>query len=194
MSSQARSSGVKNDNIPLRIIAFARIRRLRRECCLNVVLEDPGAPNGWRRGPREQPEGSQESPKKHRGATKSTRSDAKRASKNTQNEAKRAIESPKAKCVIPIPDDKHENHGPAEARARFSMPEKRRGANLPREGAVDPLCKEKSVRLGVRSDMSQNARKNQCGLANSSFYSNFDWCPRATHFHPEAGLEPMKHV
>ena len=130
MSSQARSSGVKNDNIPMRIIAFARIRRLRRECCLNVVLEHPGAPNGWRRGPQEHPEGSQESPEGHRRATKSTRSEADRAPKSNQKEAKTDIESAKAKCVKRIPDDKHENRAPAEARARFSMPEKWRQANL----------------------------------------------------------------
>ena len=66
------------------IITLSRNRRLRRECCLNVVLEHPGAPNGWRRGPQEHQEGSQESPKKHRRATKSTRSDAKRAPKTPQ--------------------------------------------------------------------------------------------------------------
>ena len=103
---------------------------MRCECCLKVVLEHPGAPNRWRRGPQEHPKGSQESPKRHRRATKSTRSEAKRAPKSTQKEAKRAIESSKAKCAIPIPDDKPENRAAAEARARFSMPEKWRGENL----------------------------------------------------------------
>ena len=54
------------------------------------------------------------------------------------------------------------------------MPEKRRGANLPRGGAVDPLCKEKSLRLGVRSDMAQNAKEKQCDLAKTTFHSNED--------------------
>ena len=130
MSSQTRLSGVKSSNIPMIIIAFSKKLRLRCECCLNVVLEHPGAPNGWRRGPQEQPEGSQESPEGHRRATKSTRSEADRAPKSNQKEAKTDIESAKAKCVKRIPDDKHENRAPAEARARFSMPEKWRGANL----------------------------------------------------------------
>ena len=130
MSSQTHPSGVKNSNILVRIITFSRNRRLRRECCLNVVLEHPGAPNGWRRGPQEHPEGSQESPEGHRRATKSTRSEADRAPKSNQKEAKTDIESAKAKCVKRIPDDKHENRAPAEARARFSMPEKWRQANL----------------------------------------------------------------
>ena len=92
------------------------------------------------RAPKENPE----EPNKHQRATKSTPSEAKQAPKSTQQEAKRAIESPKAKCAIPIPDDNDENRAPAEAPVRFSMPEKRRGGNLPRGGAVDPLCKEKS--------------------------------------------------
>ena len=68
---------------------------MRCECCLKVVLEHPGAPNRWRRGPQEHPKGSQENPKRHRRATKSTRSEAKRAPKSTQKGAKRAIESSK---------------------------------------------------------------------------------------------------
>ena len=130
MSTQPHPSGIKNSNKPLRIIAFSRNRRLRCECCLKVVLEHPGAPNRWRRGPQEHPEGSQESPEGHRRATKSTRSEADRAPKSNQKEAKTDIESAKAKCVKRIPDDKHENRAPAEARARFSMPEKWRQANL----------------------------------------------------------------
>ena len=108
----------------------ARNQRLRRECCLKVVLEHPGAPNRWRRGPQEHPKGSQESPKRHRRAPKSTRSEAKRAPKSTQKEAKRAIESSKAIFVKKARDNRGQNRAPAEARARFSMPEKWRGANL----------------------------------------------------------------
>ena len=63
MSSQARSSGVKNDNIPLRIIAFARIRRLNGECCLGDVFEHPGPPNRWRRGPQAHPEEAKRAPR-----------------------------------------------------------------------------------------------------------------------------------
>ena len=155
MSSQTYPSGVKNSNIPVRIIAFSKNRRLRRECCLNVVLGHPGAPKRWRISPQEHPEGGQESPKTHRRATKSTRSEAKRAPKTTQKEAKRAIESSKAKCVKKTYLSPTRNRAPAEARVRFSMPEKRRQGNLPREGAVDPLCKEKSLRFWVRSDMLQ---------------------------------------
>ena len=99
MSSQAPPSGVKNSNIPFRIIAVSRNRRLRCECCLNTVSEHPGASNRWLRKPQEHQQGSRESPKRHRGATKSTRSEAKRVPKSTQKEAKRAIESSKAKCV-----------------------------------------------------------------------------------------------
>ena len=130
MSSQTYPSGAKNSNIPIRIIACSKNRRLRRECCLNVVLGHPGAPKGWRREPQEHPEGSQESPKRHRRATKSTRSEAKRAPKTTQKEAKRAIESSKAIFVKSIRDNRGQNRAPAEARARFSMPEKWRQANL----------------------------------------------------------------
>ena len=92
-----------------------------------------GAPEGTQKEtsePRKLLKGPQENPKRHRRATKSTRSEAKRAPKSTQKEAKRAIESSKAKCVIPIPDDKHENLAPAQARVRFSMPEKKREANF----------------------------------------------------------------
>ena len=74
--------------------------------------------------------GGQESPKKHRGATKSTRNEAKRARKTTQKEAERAIESSKAIFVKKARDNRSENRAPAEAPARFSMPEKRRQANL----------------------------------------------------------------
>ena len=63
MSSQARSSGVKNDNIPLRIIAFARIRRLNCECCLGDVFEHPGPPNRWRRGPQAHPKEAKRAPR-----------------------------------------------------------------------------------------------------------------------------------
>ena len=94
-----RSVGHQNSNNPIRILAFPRNRRLRCECCLKVVLEHPGAPNRWRRGPQEHPKGDQESPKRHRRATKSTRSEAKRAPKSTQKEAKRAIMSSKAIVV-----------------------------------------------------------------------------------------------
>ena len=163
---------MKNNNNPFRTITFSRNRRLRCECCLKVVLEHPGEPNRWRREPQEHPKGNQETPKRHRRATKSTRSEAKRAPKSTQKKPNRAIESSKAKMVIPIPDVGIGNRVPAEARARFSMPEKWRQGNLPRGGAVDPLCKEKLLRLGVRSDMSQNAQENSCDLAKSTFYSN----------------------
>ena len=129
MSSQTHPSGVKNSNIPLRLIAFSKNRRLRRGCCLNVVLGHPGAPNGWRRAPQEHPKGSQENPKRHRRATKSTRSEAKRAPKSTQKEAKRAIESSKAIFDKKARDNRWQNRAPAEARARFSMPEKTRQAN-----------------------------------------------------------------
>ena len=156
MSSQTHPSGVKNTNTPVRILTFSRNRRSRRDCCLNVVLEHPGAPKRWRRGPQEHPRRTQESPKKHRLATKSTRSEAKTAPKSTPKEAKRAIDNSKAKCVTIIYLSPTPNRAPAEARARFWMPEKRRSGILPRGGAVDPLCKEKSLRLGVRSDMSQN--------------------------------------
>ena len=64
MSSQTRPSGVKNTNIPIIILTFARNRRLRRECCLKIVLEHPRAPNRWRRNPQEHPKGNQESPKR----------------------------------------------------------------------------------------------------------------------------------
>ena len=177
MSSQTHPSGVKNSNIPVRIIAFPKNRRLRRECCLNVVLGHPGAPKGWRRGPQEHPEGGQESPKTHRRATKSTRSEAKRAPKTTQKEAKRAIESSKAIFVKTDRDNRGQNRAPAEARARFSMPEKRRGANLPRGGAVDPLCKEKSLRLGVRSSTSPNARENSSKTIKLAFFFKPGGCP-----------------
>ena len=96
MSSQTNPPGIKNSNIPERIIAFSRNRRLRCECCFEVVLEHPGARNRWRRAPQEHPKGAQESPKRHRRATKSTRSEAKRAPKSTQKGAKKAIESSKA--------------------------------------------------------------------------------------------------
>ena len=98
LNSQTHPSGIKNNNNPLRTIAFSRKenQRLRCEWCLKGVLEHPGAPNRWRRGPREHPKGNQESPKRHRRATKSTRSEAKRVPKTTQKEAKGAIESSKA--------------------------------------------------------------------------------------------------
>ena len=130
MSSQTHPSGIKNNINPIRLMQFLRHRSLICECGLKIVLEHPGAPNGSRRGPPEHPEGGQESPKRHRRATKSTRSEAKRAPKNTQKEAKRAIESSKAKCVKRIYLSPTLNRVPAEARARFSMPEKWRGANL----------------------------------------------------------------
>ncbi len=60
----------------------------------------------------------------------STRSEAKRAPKSTQKEAKRAIESSKAIFDKKARDNRNENRALAEARVRFSMPEKRRGANL----------------------------------------------------------------
>ena len=104
--------------------------RLICECCLNVVLGHPGAPNGWRSMHQEHPEGGQENPKRHRRATKSTRSETKRAPKTTKKEAKRAIESSKAIFVKRTRDNRCQNRAPAEARARFSMPEKWRGANL----------------------------------------------------------------
>ena len=63
MSSQARSSGVKNDNIPSRIIAFARIRRLNCECCLGDVFEHPGPPNRWRRRPQAHPKEAKRAPR-----------------------------------------------------------------------------------------------------------------------------------
>ena len=103
---------------------------MRCECCLNVVLEHPGAPNRWRRGPQEHPKGAQENFKRHRRATKSTRSEAKRSPKSTQKEAKKAIESSKAIFVKRIRDNRGENRAPAEARVRFSMPKKKRQSNL----------------------------------------------------------------
>ena len=130
MRPQTHPSGIKNNNNPIRLTLCSEKRRLICECCLKIVLGHPGAPNGSRRGPQEHPEGSQESPEGHRRATKSTRSEADRAPKSNQKEAKTDIESAKAKCVKRIPDDKHENRAPAEARARFSMPEKKRQANL----------------------------------------------------------------
>ena len=63
MSSQTHPSGVKNDNIPLRIIAFARIRRLNCECCLGDVFEHPGPPNRWRRGPQAHPKEAKRAPR-----------------------------------------------------------------------------------------------------------------------------------
>ena len=63
MSSQARSPGVKNDNLPLRIIAFARIRRLDCDCCLGDVFEHPGPPNRWRRGPQAHPKEAKRAPR-----------------------------------------------------------------------------------------------------------------------------------
>ena len=130
MRSQTHPSGIKNSKNHIRIITFSRNRRLRCECCLKIVLEHPGAPNRWRRGPQEHTKGAQESPKRHRRATKSTRSEAKRAPKSTQKEAKRAIESSKAMFDKKARDNRSENRAPASARVRFSMPEKRRGANL----------------------------------------------------------------
>ena len=97
--------------------------------------------------------------------------------KSTPKEAKRAIESSKAIFVKKARDNRGQNRAPAEARARFSMPEKRRGANLPRGGAVDPLCKEKSLRLRVRSNKSPNARENSFKMAKLAFYSNPEGCP-----------------
>ena len=99
LSSQAPPSGVKNSNIPVRLITCSRNRRLRCECCLNTMLEHPGAPNRWLWATQEHQKGSQVSPKRRRGATKSTRSEAEKVPKSTQKEAKRAIESSKAKCV-----------------------------------------------------------------------------------------------
>ena len=93
--------------------SISRNRRLRCKCRVNVVLEHPGTPNRWLRGPQEHPKGSQESPKRHRGATKSTRSEAKRVPKSTQKEDKRAIESSKAKSVKKIPDVGGGNRAPA---------------------------------------------------------------------------------
>ena len=52
MSSQTHPSGITNSNNSLRIFAFSRNRRLRRECCLNVVLEHPGALHRWQRTPK----------------------------------------------------------------------------------------------------------------------------------------------
>ena len=130
MNSQTHPSGINNNNNPVRMKAFSRNRRLRCECCLKVVLGHPGAPSRWRRGPQEHPKRDQESPKRHRRATKITRSEAKRAPKSTQKGAKRAIESSKAIFVKRTRDNRRENRAPAWARVRFSMPEKRRQANL----------------------------------------------------------------
>ena len=60
----------------------------------------------------------------------SIRSEAKRAPETPQKEAKRAIESSKAIFVKKARDNRGQNRAPTEARARFSMPEKWRQANL----------------------------------------------------------------
>ena len=161
MSSQTHPSGIKNSNNPIRLMQFSRNRNLIFECGLQIVLEHPGAPNGSRRGPQEHPEGGQESPKRHRRATKSTRNEAKRARKTTQKEAKRAIESSKAIFVKKARDNRGQNRAPAEARARFSMPEKRRQANLPRGGAVDPLCLPYPSPTGSAPTTSPKPLKNK---------------------------------
>ena len=47
----------------MRIIAFARIRRLNCECCLGDVFEHPGPPNRWRRGPQAHPKEAKRAPR-----------------------------------------------------------------------------------------------------------------------------------
>ena len=94
-SSETRPSGVKNNNNPVRIITFSGNRRLRRKCCLNVVLEHPGTPNRWRRTPQEHPKGNQETPKRHRRATKSTRSEAKTAPRAPKRKPRKPSRAPR---------------------------------------------------------------------------------------------------
>ena len=47
----------------MRIIAFARIRRLNCECCLGDVFEHPGPPNRWRRRPQAHPKEAKRAPR-----------------------------------------------------------------------------------------------------------------------------------
>ena len=84
---------------------------------------------GGEEGVKSTQKGAKTAPRDTR-ATKSTRSEAKRAPKTTQKEAKRAIENSKAFFVKRTRDNQNQNRDPADARRRFSMPEKRRGANL----------------------------------------------------------------
>ena len=176
MSSQARSSGVKNDNIPVRIIAFARIRRLNCECYLGDVFEHPGPPNRWRRGPQAHPK------------------EAKRAPRDTEEQPR----APEMRPREPPRTPKRKPREPSTARrpnvskeSTSRLPQivlpPRRGYDFrcQRRGEAGSCPERERLTPYVRRSLSawepdptcRKIHEKNRDLARPTFYSNFDGCP-----------------
>ena len=168
MSSQTHPSGITNSNIPLRIIAFARIRRLNGECCLGDVFEHPGPPNRWRRQPQAHPE------------------EAKRAPRDTEEQPRAPEMKPREPARPPKKKPREPSRAPRQflskrpeiTEVKIVLPPRRghdfrcqrrgEGRTCPEEERLTPT----PLRLGVRSSTSQNTRKNFCKMTKPAFYSN----------------------
>ena len=135
-------------------------------------------PQAPRRKPRDPPEPTQEAPKTTKIAPRGPQEHPKapqRRPRDPQEHTTAGQEQPKRKSVKTISVGKPVFGAPAEARARFSMPEKARQGILPRGGGVDALWKEKSPRgLGpalcsqVKMDSWSSGRSESMGRANRS--------------------------